>query len=56
MFQLDDQQKINHKNPSDLPSAKYKTLENYRVYSTYLKNLRMYVQCFSVLPIFTKLK
>ena len=24
-IQLDDQQKINHKNPLDLPSAKYKT-------------------------------
>ena len=46
MFQLDYQQKINHKNPSDLPSAKYKTLENYRVYGTsYHLNKTWIVQC-----------
>ena len=32
MFQLDNQRKLKDENPSDLPSAKYKTLENYRVY------------------------
>ena len=32
MFQLDDQRKINHENPSGLPAVKYKTLENYHVY------------------------
>ena len=35
-IQLDDQQKTNHENPSYLPSTKFTSLKNYRVYDIWL--------------------